>query len=68
MTAKEKRYFAFMLRLWQVPDGDEIFWRGSLENAHTGERHGFADLEDLIKLLVAEVEPGRPLEDKPKAR
>jgi hypothetical protein len=51
MTTQEPRYLAYMLRLWQVRDKDEIAWRASLEDAHTGERRGFGSLEMLVAFL-----------------
>ena len=51
MTTQEPRYLAFMLRLWQVRDNDEMVWRASLEDPHTGERRGFASLEMLVAFL-----------------
>ena len=39
-----------MLRLWQS-SGKETVWRAFLESPHTGERHGFASLGDLISFL-----------------
>jgi len=51
MTTQEPRYLAYMLRLWQVRDHDELTWRASLEDAHTGERRGFASLEMLVAFL-----------------
>jgi len=49
----EKRYEAFMLRLWQVGDGDKLGWRASLERPSTGELCGFATLDELISYLRA---------------
>jgi hypothetical protein len=51
MTTQEPRYLAYMLRLWQVRDNDEMMWRASLEDPHTGERRGFASLEMLVAFL-----------------
>ena len=51
MTTQEPRYLAYMLRLWQVRDNDELLWRASLEDARTGERRGFASLETLFAFL-----------------
>lgn len=45
------RYFAFMLRLWQVCTNNQVVWRVSIEDPHTGERHGFADLDRLFEFL-----------------
>ena len=51
MTTQEPRYLAYMLRLWQVRDNEEMLWRASLEDPHTGERRGFASLEMLCAFL-----------------
>jgi len=44
-------YLAYMLRLWRVNDGGNSVWRASVESPHTGERHGFANLELLFAFL-----------------
>ena len=41
-------YRAFLLRLWQTPV-DQC--RVSLEDAHTGQRHVFASLAELVEFL-----------------
>jgi hypothetical protein len=51
MTTEQQRYFAYMLRLWQVSSDGEPIWRVSLESPHSGERHGFANLELLFAFL-----------------
>jgi hypothetical protein len=51
MESATSRHFAYMLRLWQV-DGETPVWRASLEDAHTGERHGFGSLEQLFRFLT----------------
>jgi hypothetical protein len=51
MTTREPRYLAYMLRLWQARDKDKMLWRASLEDARTGERHGFGSLEMLFAFL-----------------
>ena len=50
MPTEPHRYLAYMLRLWQA-SSKETVWRASLESPHTGERHGFASLDDLIIFL-----------------
>lgn len=47
-----QRYRAYLLRLWQTEgeDGRPV-WRAALEDARTGERHGFADLTRLCAFL-----------------
>jgi hypothetical protein len=56
MDRDRSAYHAYLLRLWQVkpaPGGSsgEPVWRASLENPHTGERVGFAGLDDLVGYL-----------------
>ena len=51
MTRRPTEYHAYLLRLWNAnPDGLPA-WHASLEDPHTGERHGFADLEQLYTFL-----------------
>jgi hypothetical protein len=52
----EQRYLAYLVRLWTVHDNGDLVWRASVENAHTGERHAFADLADLFDFLQTEIE------------
>ncbi len=47
----QHRYFAYLLRMWQTNEGDASVWHASLENPHTGERLGFADLDRLCTFL-----------------
>lgn len=56
MNADHRRYFAYMLRLWEVSNEGKLVWRASLESPHTGERHGFADLEALFGFLMERAE------------
>jgi hypothetical protein len=44
----QRHYLAYLLRLWRVGSEGEAAWRASLEDAHTGERQGFADLDALF--------------------
>jgi hypothetical protein len=49
-----QRYRAYILRLWQAEGEDgRLVWRAALEDAHSGERHGFADLARLYAFLEA---------------
>ena len=54
MITEPRRYRVYFLRLWQA-EGDEgrPVWRATLEDARTGERHGFADLARLCAFLEA---------------
>ena len=51
MTAEQPGYLAYLLRLWQVKTDEGPVWRASVESPHTGERHGFANLELLFAFL-----------------
>ncbi len=53
---QDQNYVAFLVRLWSVHHNGEVVWRASAENAHTGERHAFADMESLFDFLRAAVE------------
>jgi len=50
MNTQLPRYLAYMLRLWQA-SSKESDWRASLESPHTGERQGFASLDDLFDFV-----------------
>ena len=66
MSTEQQRYFAYMLRLWQVSSDGEPIWRTSLESPHTGERKGFATLETLFAFLEAQT-GGQPMrKEQPK--
>jgi hypothetical protein len=51
-------YLSYLLRLWRVSEdrgarrGGEANWRASLESPHSGERVGFAELEELFDFLL----------------
>jgi hypothetical protein len=51
MMTEQPGYLAYLLRLWRVNDDGKAVWRASLESPHTGERHGFANLERLFAFL-----------------
>jgi hypothetical protein len=42
-----KHYFSYLLRVWLAEEGSQPQWRASLEDTHSGERQGFASLEDM---------------------
>jgi hypothetical protein len=56
MSTEQQRYFAYMLRLWQVSSDGEPIWRASVESPHSGERRGFANLELLFAFLEEKTE------------
>jgi hypothetical protein len=48
------RYHAYMLRMWEERSedlGNGAHWRFQMEDPHTGRRHGFNDLSDLLAYL-----------------
>ncbi len=51
----EKKYRAYLLRLWCADTLDRC-WRASLEDPRTGQRIGFASLEQLFAFLMEQVE------------
>jgi hypothetical protein len=57
MGEKRSDYISYLLRLWrangdEAPGRDEkVLWRASLEDAHTGERRGFASLDEMFDFL-----------------
>jgi hypothetical protein len=52
MMGEQPGYLAYMLRMWRVEAEDGPAWRASVESPHTGERHGFANLEMLFAFLA----------------
>ncbi len=56
---KRAHYLSYLLRLWCPEESQLACWRASLEDPHTGERIGFANLEELFAFLMAQVEPSR---------
>jgi hypothetical protein len=50
-SGKPVKYRSFLLRLWQTMSGGRLVWRASLEEARSGQRQGFADLQGLFEFL-----------------
>lgn len=50
-THEQPDYMSFMLRLYRANDDGKPVWRMSLEPSLTGERRGFASLDDLVEFL-----------------
>ena len=44
-------YVSYLLRLWREEGGQTARWRGSLQDSLSGERVGFASLEELFGYL-----------------
>ncbi len=58
----EKRYIAYMLRLWRENSAGLSDWQASLEDPHSGKQIGFADLLSLFSYLKDQT--GRVRADK----
>ncbi|MBI5303427.1 MAG: hypothetical protein HY868_14940 [Chloroflexi bacterium] len=54
IQSKPRTYRSFLLRLWA--EGEPPVWRFSLEDPHTGERIGMANLDALIAFLKEAME------------
>ena len=65
MGTQPPRYFAYLVRLWQVQDRGVFVWRASLEDAHTGERHGFSDVKSLFAFLTEQTAGSSSAGDRP---
>ena len=63
MAYKPPPYLAYMLRLWQANHRGQLVWRASLESPHTGERHSFATIEQLLAFLQ-EKTGARPVDNE----
>ncbi len=63
--ANEKRgYRAYLVRLWRVMSAGRSVWRASVEDPHTGERRGFADLDALVAFLKNETQSSAGTENR----
>jgi hypothetical protein len=65
------RYRSYLLTVWEERNADPdlpVTWRFSLEDARTGRRRGFADLEALLAALQQDMTEDRAKERGPAAR
>ena len=56
------RYQSYLLRCWEVRSrqpNQPATWRFSLQDPQTEQKHGFADLEELVAFLQAELIQGK---------
>ena len=61
----DKEYRAYLVRMWQVSSGGQKVWRALAEDAHSGERHAFADLSHLFAFFQKATLPDKSeLQDK----
>jgi hypothetical protein len=66
---KPPRYRSNLFTYWEdrgrEPDAP-VVWRFSLEDPHSGQRHGFASLDELVTVLKQEmVESDNEYQDEP---
>ena len=60
MNETQSEYLSYLLRVWRADPGNLSGWRASLEDPHTGERLGFASLEQLFAFLMEQTERAGP--------
>ena len=54
-TSSGRRHaLSYVLRLWQISDGERAVWRAALQDVRTGERIGFPDLDAAWRYLRAQ--------------
>jgi hypothetical protein len=56
-------YLAYLLRLWRMQGEGAAGWLASLTSPDSGERHGFAGLDDLFLFLQRKTGTGSDVED-----
>jgi hypothetical protein len=56
MSSEIDAYQTYLLRLWRARCEGRWQWRAFIESPHTGERHGFASLEELFAFLSQQCE------------
>ena len=56
-TGEYRDYISYLLRMWQESSDEELSppkeatWRATLQSPRTGDRVGFANLDDLFDFL-----------------
>ena len=61
MANDQRTYHAYLLRLWRVNTGCSMVWHASVEDSHTGERTGFAELAGLFTFLEKQTDTAEQL-------
>jgi hypothetical protein len=56
MDRERHGHIAYMLRLWRVENGVEVVWHASLQEVRSGERLGFAGLDEAVAYLRQQLE------------
>lgn len=56
MDPERGQYKAYLVRLWQAASTESSPWRASVEEARTGVRYSFANLDMLFTFFEAEAQ------------
>ena len=59
MVSMDKRQTtsrSYLVRLWPTGAAEQQVWRASLEDVRSGQRRGFANLEQLFVFLMEQTE------------
>ena len=67
LPTEPKPYHAYLLRIWLAPGATPPTWHASLEDPHTGERRGFANLTEVFEFLAAQTGSGPEQVGRPGA-
>jgi hypothetical protein len=67
LVSEQPWYRACLLWLWRVGNGGPPARWASLEAPHTGERRGFADLEQLFAFLEVRAADNTGFDERPSA-
>jgi hypothetical protein len=59
----KKEYRSYLLRLWVDDVNGKRAWRISLENPFSGERRGFANLQDLCVYLKKKMQTKNEIQE-----
>lgn len=51
-AASQHTYITYLLRLWRADETEP--WRASLNDPHSGDKHNFASLDQMIEFLRAQ--------------
>ena len=62
--SEQQTYLAYLVRLWRDGDAEPV-WRAMLEDAHSGERRGFATLTLLVEFLEEQMGNQPPIGSVP---
>ena len=58
MDKQQTTSFSYLVRLWATGVAHQRVWRASLEDVQSGQRRGFANLEQLFVFLMEQTEHG----------